>query len=229
MELKWKSSKQPLSQSQMLYMIGIALFAVLNIACLFLYILPELDTLKLAKKDVVQFGATLESVQNEYSTEKIPDDQIAKLATRIPFERVDSANLVFFRQIAAASETPLAYVKQATGNEGEQGQSDSTVSDNGTVITSFEVVVVGHLPNLLTYIDQLHNFPRLFGLKKWSMTELTKEAITTEYPDLYTNSFIKKDQPILSLRMNIQSYIFSQFADAFHQANAQEEVPDKAA
>ncbi|MGO4544495.1 hypothetical protein AB4Z29_06840 [Paenibacillus sp. 2TAB23] len=228
MELKWKSSKQPLTQSQLLYMIGIALFAVLNLAGLFLYVLPELESLKLAKKDVVQFSATLQTVQNEYSTEKIPDDQIAKLETRVPLERVDSANLVFFHQIAAASETPLAYVKQATGNEGEQGQADSTISDNGTVTTSFEVVVVGHLPNLLTYIDQLHNFPRLFDLKKWSITDLTKEAITTEYPDLYTNPFIKKDQPILSLRMNIQSYIFSKFADAFHQDNALEEAPDKA-
>ncbi|WP_138753257.1 hypothetical protein [Paenibacillus sinopodophylli] len=228
MELKMKPLKHSFSQTELYYLIAIALFVVINIAGLFVYVLPERDRLKLAKQDIVQFSSMLQSVQNEYADEKIPDDLINKLTTRVPTERVDSANLIFFHELADVSQAPLAFVKQSSGMGEEQNTSDSSVSANGTMTTNFEVTVVGHLPSLLQFIDNLHNYSRLYNLQKWSMTELSKETINQEYPDLYSHSYIKKDTAVLSMNMTIQSYVFPQFADAFKQESKVEELPDKA-
>ncbi|WP_419873948.1 hypothetical protein [Candidatus Pristimantibacillus sp. PTI5] len=228
MEIKLNPFKSPLTQSQMLYVIAITVFAILNVAALFLYVLPELGDLKEAKKGVVQYSAALQTAQSEYATEKITDVQIEELLNRVPVKRADSVNIEIFRELAQMSGTPLGYITQKNGND--EGQTaESGVSPNGTVSTSFEVNVVGHLPNMLLFIDHLHNYPRLFALQKWTMAELSKETINQDYPDLYTFASIQKDKAVLSLRMTIQTYIFPQFADSFTKKSEAEDLSETAA
>ncbi|WP_139992368.1 hypothetical protein [Paenibacillus paridis] len=216
MQIKLNGSKPSLSQGQIIFISAIALVVVLNVAALFLYLLPELDSLKQAKQGVEGQKQTLESVRNDYTDEKITDEQLEKLTNRVPVVRDDSNNLIFFYDVGQLSEAPPTLITQSSG--AEEGQSAETdAAGSGTVTTSFEVTVVGHLPNLLSYIDNLHHYERLYTLQKWSLTELTKEAANQEYPDLYSHPFIKKDKPLLTLRMSIQAYYFPQFKDAFNK------------
>ncbi|OMF21440.1 hypothetical protein BK133_28410 [Paenibacillus sp. FSL H8-0548] len=214
MEIKLKSSKAALSQNQVVFIVVVALLVVLNAAVLFLFLLPGLDSLKVDKQGIDQKNVTLQSVKNEYTNENISDEQMTQITTRVPVKRIDSENFVFINDLSVESNTPLAYVRQSGGTESEP-QSTAGSQNSGTMITGYEVLVVGHLPDLLAYIDNMQKHERLFSLQKWSITEQTKEAINKDYPELFSFSFINKDKAIYALQMTVQAYVFPQLANAF--------------
>jgi hypothetical protein len=218
MEIKLKSSKEALTQGQVVFVAVIAFFVVLNVAALFIFLLPELNQLKAARQDFDQKNVAMQSAMNEYTNEKISTEQLTQITTRVPVRRIDSENLVFMADLAAASKTPIAYVRQSGGSESEMQAGDAALLP-GTMSTGYEVLVVGHLPDLLVYIEKMQKHERLFSLQKWSITEQTKEAINKDYPDLLSLSFINKDKAIYTLQMTIQAYSFPQFEKAFFPDN----------
>lgn len=217
MELKLKDLnvwKQSLSRFQWISIIAIAGLVVINAAFLFIYLLPQHDALKQARDRQNEKNVSLVNVQGQYTNEKISVEQIEKLLVRVPVRRLDSDNLIFLSDISYYSQAPLAYVKQASGREQEAAQGNEMTAE--TVKTNFDVQVIGHLENLLLYIDNLYKYDRLYAMKTWTMTELTSEAINKDYPNLFQEfPALSKDKPILSLHMKIESYILPQFAETF--------------
>ncbi|OME86715.1 hypothetical protein BK120_07200 [Paenibacillus sp. FSL A5-0031] len=229
MEIKLKVAKPSLTKFQIYFIIGIAILVLVNAVSLYVYLLPELENLKQVKQVLVQKKLTLQSVRNEYSDEKISEKEIEELTNRVPVRRTDSDNLIFFQDLALLSMAPLAYVKQSNEDENTPQTSETAVPNSNTITNNLEVVVVGHLPSLLLYIDNMQKHERLFTLQKWNLTELTKETVNKDYPDLNSHPFIKKDKPILSLRMNIQTYIFPQYADVFRKVSDTEKTQEQSA
>ncbi|WP_054024142.1 hypothetical protein [Bacillus sp. FJAT-28004] len=219
MEIKLKVAKPSLTKFQIYIIIGIAILIMVNAVSLFVYLLPELENLSQTKQVSEQKKLMLQSVRNEFSDEKISKKEIEQLTSRVPVKRADSDNLIFFNELALLSMAPLAYVKQSNEDENNPQTSETAVPNLNIITNNLEVVVIGHLPSLLLYIDNMQKHERLFTLQKWNLTELTKESINKDYPDLYSHPFITKDKAILSLRMNIQTYIFPQYADVFRKVS----------
>ncbi|WP_307202038.1 hypothetical protein [Paenibacillus harenae] len=125
----------------------------------------------------------------------------------------DSATIVSFTDLAAKSKAPLAYITQQKDEEGESSE-DGTNTGNGLKTSVFEILIVGHLENLLTYMDNQQRNERLFAIKKWTFTELKPSDIGNDYPDLYKQPFMDRNKPVLSLKMNIEAYSMPQYEDS---------------
>jgi hypothetical protein len=225
---KLKANKKSLAKGQILFIIVIALVVSLNAAALFLYLLPELESLKLASQSVDQKNVILQKMKTEYTNEKVSDKQIQQLTDRVPVERADSDSLLSLLDNTYNSEAPFVFVTQPNGDEEEAGPKKS-VAEDGTVTSTFKVLVLGHLPNLLLYIDNLQKQEQLFSLQEWSFKEMTKEDINKDHSDIYTFPFIKKDKPVFALRLSVQSYILPQYQDAFRKASETEAAEHKSA
>lgn len=121
-----------------------------------------------AKAEVKWLTQMLETAGTQYTIEHVTDEQLNELLTQVSVINSDSATIVSFSDLAAKSRAPLAYITQQKDEEGENNEG-GTDAQNGLKTSAFEILIVGHLENLLTYMDNLkHDDRRTGACRFWS-------------------------------------------------------------
>jgi hypothetical protein len=199
-------------------LIGAALIGSLviaNIVVMMLFLLPEWKSVNAGHEAVALKEQELQQVKTQYSTEQLTTEALNEMLVRVPVKRTDSDNIIFFTDLASSSKTMLGYVKQAAAEE--NGQSANAGSGGSAVTSHYDLLVLGHMPALLTFMEKLQEHPRLFSLTKWGASEITRDTASSDYPDLFSKAFIDKNKPVYAMQMSVDAYAFPQLQQAFSE------------
>ncbi len=213
MDINTSLLKRQLSSKELVIVSVIGVLVIANLAIIAAVLFPEWKEVRDGKAAIAAKEQELQSVKSQYSSEQLSEENINDMLVRVPVKRTDSDNLVIFTKLASESKTMLGYLKEAAGSE--DGNAAGSENGNGTVTSSYELLVLGHMPAIVDYMEKLQQHARLFSLEKWTASEMTRDAAAGDYPDLFSKAFIDKTKPVYAMQLTVKAYSFPQLQSAF--------------
>lgn len=181
----------------------LASIIAVNAAVWLLVAAPARGDYKTAKDTTANMKLQIEALNHEYTMEQITEEQLHAMAKKLPEKMEDSVVIEQILAVAHQSQVHQAlFAQQTAQNEGEAASTSSAAEST----VPFDLTIVGHLDHLISFIDQLQQYERLFTVQNWTFDELTEDVVERDYPDLYQNTFIDKNKDVLELHITVQAY-----------------------
>ncbi|MCR2806519.1 hypothetical protein [Paenibacillus soyae] len=178
----------------------------INAATWFFFVAPAYKEHDSLKDEIAQAEGQLNQLRNEYVTDSISEEMLEELAGQIPDTFEDSAALEQVLTVGLKSKVLTAHFAQSSTSSAEDQTAGTEAQQASSTSLAYDLVLVGHLDNLVSYVDNMQQFERLFTVKSWSFNELTKDVIERDYPDIYGHAFTDKNKEILSLHLTVETY-----------------------
>jgi hypothetical protein len=212
MGMQLKSSKQPAKKSHLATIIIIGICVVLNVCVLVYLFLPQLTNVATKRIALNMKISEFKDVEQQFTTtEQVTIEQKEALLAELPAVSLGSKELTTIYELAKDSKLEFVSFQK---KEVETGQASET-KDANIQSDSFDVKVIGHLDNMLFYMNNLQNHKPIIGAPLWKLTLLEPGNVSSTYPALFSIPNMDKNRPIYELSITFELYTMPQLAEAF--------------